>query len=60
MGDGQQFMRCSECKELFAAHFAARVEQVRTSSSNLDIILCPVCRLKAVQRGITITPEKES
>ncbi len=50
-------MRCAECKELFQlqADALAREAFGRDNWDNhpKDIILCPVCRLKAIQRGVS-------
>jgi len=49
---GDTFMRCSECKLLFAAEFMANVEYLRGVYPK-TLMLCPVCRLEATQRGIS-------
>jgi hypothetical protein len=45
-------MRCTECRELFEAHLAALVKE-RPKGPSSDLILCPVCKLRAMQRGVS-------
>lgn len=49
-------MRCTECRELFEAHLAALVKE-RPKGPSSDLILCPVCKLRAMQRGVSALPQ---
>ena len=56
MDEAPKVMRCSECEELFAFQMAAYFQEKKESGPMSNILLCPVCRLLAVQRGIEQPP----
>ncbi len=56
MSDEPKVMRCSECRELFAAQAAAHVIEQQINGWTKNLMLCPVCRLKAAQRSIQEPP----
>jgi hypothetical protein len=56
MNDVPKVMRCSECRELFIFQTAANFKELLGTGPMSDILLCPVCRLKATQRGVQEPP----
>ena len=59
MDEVPTLMRCGECRELFDAQTAAYAKEKRASGPTVDIVLCPVCRLRAKQRGIQIMEDQD-
>lgn len=52
-----EVMRCGDCDEFFEVDQKGRVREIGPNGTPHDLLLCPVCRLKATQRGISELPQ---